>query len=457
MKWWGFTFLLVSLLSSVYCYESENYIITLSYLIRSYEKTLFIEIPTFNDTLILNLRTSAWIKWSPTGNYITYWDDDSSKVIIRKMPNFRYVNSMRNSAYFAYIFFGGDTFVDCTNESFGCVCRLYSPPFFTFYSDSFVLPRNSVYNILGCTNDGRFFLIDNILDSTITHNYLYDRLRDTILLLDNYCALTRSGLLICPRISRFYSAPVIWISYVYCLDIINLYDLRDTVRIENLYLHQHLYWPLCAQTYDIANNENKLFIPILIDSFRFRPGIISVDLTRGEIDDTIYPEQIYPDSFVDIVNLTVSPDGRYSILEVGFPYFYPYPPPNRTVSAKLFYDLHDKRILRLIDSTSNLYVCATFSPVPMRLVSKVSELRESKSINTTISLTSSSIIILLNSCEKSNNFSLLDLTGRTVHRWQVEPKDGDKVILPLPEGLPNGVYLLRAGSGKIVGKVVLMR
>ncbi|RKZ29209.1 hypothetical protein DRQ27_06155, partial [bacterium] len=54
-------------------------------------------------------------------------------------------------------------------------------------------------------------------------------------------------------------------------------------------------------------------------------------------------------------------------------------------------------------------------------------------------------------------FSLLDLTGRIVHRWQVEPKDGDKVILPLPEGLPNGVYLLRTGGGKIVGKVVLVR
>ena len=45
----------------------------------------------------------------------------------------------------------------------------------------------------------------------------------------------------------------------------------------------------------------------------------------------------------------------------------------------------------------------------------------------------------------------------TVHRWQVEPKDGDKIILPLPEGLPNGVYLLRTGGGKIVGKVVLVR
>ena len=451
-----YSIVILVLLSITFCDILDNYVITLNYLICSHENTLFIETPSFRDTIIVDSRTSAWIEWSPTGHYIAYWDSDSSKVILRKMPNFNYVNSMRNTAYFAYTF-NKDTFINCAEEYFGCVCRLHSPPNFTSYSDSFILPKNSVYNILGCTNDGRFFLIDNLLDSTLTRNYIYDRTRDTILLLDDYCALTRSGLLICPRISRFYSAPVILLSYVYSLNIINLYDLRDTVRIDNLYLHQHLYWPLCAQTYDIANNENKLFIPILIDSFRFRPGIISIDLTRGEIKDTIYPEQIYPDSFVDLLNLTVSPDGRYSILEVGFPYFYPYPPPNRTVSAKLFYDLHDKRILRLIDSTSNLYVCATFSPVPMRLVSKVSELRESKSINTTISLTSNSIIILLNSCEKSNNFSLLDLTGRTVHRWQVEPKDGDKIILPLPERLPNGVYLLRAGSGKIVGKVVLVR
>ena len=451
-----YSIVILVFLSITFCDMLDNYVITLNYLICSHENTLFIEAPSFRDTIIVDSRTSAWIEWSPTGHYIAYWDSDSSKVILRKMPNFNYVNSMRNTAYFAYTF-NKDTFINCAEEYFGCVCRLYSPPNFTSYSDSFILPKNSVYNILGCTNDGRFFLIDNLLDSTLTRNYIYDRTRDTILLLDDYCALTRSGLLICPRISRFYSAPVILLSYVYSLNIINLYDLRDTVRIDNLYLHQHLYWPLCAQTYDIANNENKLFIPILIDSFRFRPGIISIDLTRGEIKDTIYPEQIYPDSFVDILNLTVSPDGKYSILEIGFPYFYPYPPPNRTVSAKLFYDLHDKRILRLIDSTSNLYVCATFSPVPMRLVSKVSELRESKSINTTISLTSNSIIILLNSCEKSNNFSLLDLTGRTVHRWQVEPKDGDKIILPLPEGLPNGVYLLRAGSGKIVGKVVLVR
>ena len=451
-----YSIVILVFLSITFCDMLDNYVITLNYLICSHENTLFIEAPSFRDTIIVDSRTSAWIEWSPTGHYIAYWDSDSSKVILRKMPNFNYVNSMRNTAYFAYTF-NKDTFINCAEEYFGCVCRLYSPPNFTSYSDSFILPKNSVYNILGCTNDGRFFLIDNLLDSTLTRNYIYDRTRDTILLLDDYCALTRSGLLICPRISRFYSAPVILLSYVYSLNIINLYDLRDTVRIDNLYLHQHLYWPLCAQTYDIANNENKLFIPILIDSFRFRPGIISIDLTRGEIKDTIYPEQIYPDSFVDILNLTVSPDGKYSILEIGFPYFYPYPPPNRTVSAKLFYDLHDKRILRLIDSTSNLYVCATFSPVPMRLVSKVSELRESKSINTTISLTSNSIIILLNSCEKSNNFSLLDLTGRTVHRWQVEPKDGDKIILPLPEGLPNGVYLLRAGGGKIVGKVVLVR
>ena len=92
----------------------------------------------------------------------------------------------------------------------------------------------------------------------------------------------------------------------------------------------------------------------------------------------------------------------------------------------------------------------------MRLPTKIIENTKSTEKQASIFLYSNQIIID-GFHSDFYSLSLLDLTGRTVHRWQVEPKDGDKIILPLPEGLPNGVYLLRAGSGKIVGKVVLVR
>jgi len=449
-SWWGSILLIVIAFLKVSYSQPPSYI--LCYYSPTYDSCYFINVPSFDDTLKLRFGTCASLKWSPTGNYIAYHDRDipRNRIIIKRTNFSTPLNFLNINIRLGYIFIRGDTFIKCDEDTHGhiCVCKLYPPPFFRSPVDSFFLPESSVYEILKSTYDGRFLMIDNC---RYTYGYIYDRFNDSVINLHNYPAMSRQGNLVYGVVSRTYTLAPYWTAPVYDLIILNLYHPSDTIIVHNIFFPWiPFFWSIHGSICDIADNSNEFFMPVLVDSMRVKTGIIKINLNTGEIKDTIYPEQIYQDTFVTTY-IKVSPNSEYAVLDILIPRALP-----PRYCKPIFFDLRAKRQVAALAGSTFFYSLCSFSPVHMRLPTKIIENTKSTEKQASIFLYSNQIIID-GFHSDFYSLSLLDLTGRTVHRWQVEPKDGDKIILPLPEGLPNGVYLLRAGSGKIVGKVVLVK
>jgi len=448
---WGSILLIITFFNISYS-QPSSYILYYSSLIS--DSCYFINVPSFDDTLKLSYNLASSPKWSPTGNYIAHFGRDipRNRLIIKRTNSFTTINS--TNIGLGYIFIRGDTFIRCDEDTHRhrCVCKLYPPPFFRNPVDSFFLPESSVCKIFKSTYDGRFLMIHNC---RYTYDYIYDRFNDSIINLYNYPAMSKQGNLVYGVVSRTYTLTPYWTAPVYDLIILNLYHPSDTIIVHNIFFPWiPFFWSIHGSICDIADNSNEFFMPILVDSMRVKTGIIKIDLNTGEIKDTIYPKQIYQDTFVTTY-IKVSPNSEYAVLDILIPGTLPHTRLVRTI----FYDLQMKRQIAALDSVYGYYTfysTSSFSPVHMRLPTKIIENTKSTEKQASIFLYSNQIIID-GFHSDFYSLSLLDLTGRIVHRWQVEPKNGDKIILPLPEGLPNGVYLLRAGSGKIVGKVVLVR
>jgi len=449
-SWWGSILLIVIVSIKVSYGQTHSYI--LCYNSPTYDSCYFINVPSFDDTLKPRFGRCASLKWSPTGNYIAYFNVGSSRnsVIIKRTDFFTVVNSINITTHWGYIFIRGDTFVKCDEDTHRhrCVCKLYPPPLFRNPVDSFFLPESSVYEILKSTYDGRFLMIHN---SRYTYDYIYDRFNDSIINLYDYPAMSKQGNLVYGVVSRTYTLTPYWTAPVYDLIILNLYHPSDTIIVHNIFFPWiPFFWSIYGSICDIADNSNEFFMPILVDSMRVKTGIIKINLNTGEIKDTIYPRQIYQDTFVTTY-IKVSPNSEYAVLDILIPRALP-----PRYCKPIFFDLRAKRQVAALAGSTFFYSISSFSPVHMRLPTKIVENTKSTEKQTSIFLYSNQII-MDGFHSDFYSLSLLDLTGRTVHRWPVEPKNGDKIILPLPEGLPNGVYLLRAGGGKIVGKVVLVR
>ncbi len=348
-SWWGSILLVVIAFLKVSYSQPPSYI--LCYYSPTYDSFYFINVPSFDDTLKLRFGTCASLKWSPTGNYIAHFARDipRNRLIIRRTNSFTTINS--TNIGLGYIFIRGDTFIRCVEDTHRhrCVCKLYPPPFFRNPVDSFFLPESSVCKIFKSTYDGRFLMVHNC---RYTYDYIYDRFNDSIINLYDYPAMSKQGNLVYGVVSRTYTLTPYWTAPVYDLIILNLYHPSDTIIVHNIFFPWiPFYWSIYGSICDIADNSNEFFMPILVDSMRVKTGIIKIDLNTGEIKDTIYPKQIYQDTFVTTY-IRVSPNSEYAVLDILIPGTLPHTRFVRTI----FYDLQMKRQIAALDSVYGYYL-----------------------------------------------------------------------------------------------------
>jgi len=413
--------------------------------------------PSMSHTCIYNIPSSEKVfdfehyysypmSWSPSGNYLCNWyiRDFNSGVI--KLPEFDTVATL--SGWLTFIH--GDTLACVTFDSINQTIYFLTPPNFSRIVDSVVFTDTTYRIIYYVTDDGRFWLFCCVFESTYKF-LVYDRYLDSSWFVEDSadCYLSKKGFLVISKLTSIASHSVIS-----NLKIVNLYHPLDTIFLSDIAGIGSIssYFSSCIA---FSNNDSLIYIPFSYDTYHVKNGIFIYNLFSRTYIDTIDTDEIFQDTFKTITGMDVTNDGKYAAITLSRYYRFP---PSVFVGYTLVFDIENHVPILTIDTVCNA-VFLSFRPVP----GKISEIRGSSRRNAkqegnpTIHLSCNTLIVSNISNIHISTFSLLDLTGRTVHRWQVEPKDGDKVILPLPEGLPNGVYLLRAGGGKIVGKVVLVR
>ena len=420
-----------------------------SYMGLSETYACFYNIPSMSESLCFE-GIYPLINWSPSGEFFCGLPIVTSTDTLIGVYRTRTFEPIASGFVCWLDFIHGDTLVCVTPDSINQKIYFLPPPDFSRIVDSVVFSDTVFRELAGVTYDGRFWLFLCEFERPYLF-MLYDRSFDSLWFIEdssNSFYLSKKGFLVAPKQTSLTSG-----RWRYKIDIINLYHPSDTVSFTDMIGSMPpLAGDLFPHIIAFSNNDSIVYIPFLYSDASDKIGIFIYNIFDRTYIDTVDSEEIYQGSFLGISNMAVTQDGKYAVLSLSYwATAHPYMIADRTI----LYDLVNHHHIYTIDTICRL-PSLSISPIDLNL-SKVASLESENNIKSYVSLLNDAILLSCPVKATYKSFSLLDLTGRTVHRWQVEPKNGDKIILPLPEGLPNGIYLLRAGGGKIVGKVVLVR